>query len=80
MLRREVVDACAASGFSIYAVGTVDEGIAILTGIPPGERDSDDRYPNGTVNALVEARLRAFADVRRRFSSTGPPSGGLESV
>ena len=80
MLRREVVDACAASRFSIYAVGTVDEGIAILTGIPPGERDPDDRYPNGTVNALVEARLRAFADVRRRFSSTGPPSGGLESV
>ncbi len=80
MLRREVVDACASGRFAIFAVDTVDEGIALLTGIPAGERNPDGRYPDGTVNALVEARLRSFADVRRKFSGSGAPSGGPESV
>ena len=70
MLRRDLIDACAAGRFAVYAIGTIDEGIALLTGRVPGERDADGKYPDGTVNGVVEARLRAFADVRRRFSGT----------
>jgi lon-related putative ATP-dependent protease len=70
MLRRDVVDACAAGRFAVYPVGTVDEGIALLTGLSAGERDGEGRFPGGSVNALVEARLRSFADVRRRFAGT----------
>jgi predicted ATP-dependent protease len=74
MLRREVVDACAAGRFAIYAISTVDEGMALLTGLAAGERDSEGRYLSGSVNALVEERLRSFADVRRRFGAAAGPA------
>ncbi len=67
MLRREVVDACAEGHFAIYAIGTVDEGIPLLTGLTAGERGKEGRYPDGSVNGRVESRLRSFADVRRKF-------------
>ncbi len=75
MLRRDVIDACAAGRFAVYAIGTIDEGIALLTGRVPGDRGADGKYPDGTVNGLVEARLRAFAEVRRRFSGTDDATG-----
>jgi len=78
MLRREVVDACAAGRFAVYAIATVDEGITLLTELPAGERDGEGRYPDGSLNGLVEARLRSFADVRRRFGSAGSISGAGE--
>jgi predicted ATP-dependent protease len=74
MLRRDVVDACTASRFAVYPIGTVDEGINLLTRLPAGERDGEGKYPEDTVNGLVEARLRSFADVRRRFAGANGPS------
>ena len=60
MLDDEVVEAVRDGKFHIYAVRTVDEGISILTGIPAGERDEDGKYPEGTINYLVEKKLREF--------------------
>ena len=39
MLRQDVLDACAAGSFAVYPIGTIDEGIALLTGRPAGGRD-----------------------------------------
>jgi hypothetical protein len=36
----------------------VDEAIAILTGAEAGERDADGNFKEGTVNFLVEKRLK----------------------
>ncbi|MBN1570453.1 MAG: AAA family ATPase [Acidobacteria bacterium] len=68
MLRKDVVEAVAAGRFSIYAVGTIDEGIEILTGIPAGERDEHNEYKEGTVNYRVERRLKEFAEALRKFA------------
>ncbi len=65
MLRKDVVQACGAGRFAIYPVQTIDEGIALLTGRMAGERGSDGKYPAGTVNRLVEERLKAFAKARK---------------
>jgi lon-related putative ATP-dependent protease len=65
MLRDDVVEACAAGRFAVYAVSHVDEGIALLTGVPAGERGADGTFAAGSVNARVEERLHAFARVRR---------------
>ena len=62
MLRRDVVEAVAQGKFHIYAVGTIDEGIEVLTGVPAGQRDSAGRYPDGSVNALVEKKLEEYAE------------------
>ncbi|MCM8777347.1 MAG: AAA family ATPase [Candidatus Omnitrophica bacterium] len=57
MLKDEVIDAVKEGKFHIWAVNTIDEGIAILTGVPAGEKDKDGNYPEGTVNYLVSKRL-----------------------
>jgi predicted ATP-dependent protease len=71
MLRKDVVDAASAGQFHIYAVRSIDEGIALLTGTDAGERDEDGEFPEGSVNYLVEARLRQLADIRHEFSGHG---------
>jgi predicted ATP-dependent protease len=67
MLRRDVIEACSAGRFFVYPVATIDEGMALLTGRPAGERGSDGLYPAQSFNRLVEERLHAFARIRQRF-------------
>ena len=57
MLREDVVQAVADGLFSVYAVSTVDEAAALLTGLPAGERDALGAFPAGSFNARVEQRL-----------------------
>ncbi len=68
MLREDVVDAVKKGEFAIYAVSSITEGIEILTGVKAGERDTDGRFPPGTVYRLVEDKLRSFAERGRDFS------------
>ena len=68
MLRNDVVDACAAGKFWVFPITTIDEGIALLTGHEAGQRAADGSYSIGSVNRLVEERLRVFAQIRHEFS------------
>lgn len=67
MLREEVVDAVEEGRFRIWAVSTVDEGIEILTGRSAGVRGGNGRYPPDSINGLVEAKLREFAERLAEF-------------
>ncbi|MFV0368763.1 MAG: Lon protease family protein [Hyphomicrobiaceae bacterium] len=78
MLREDVVAAVRDGQFAVYPVATVDEGIALLTGLPAGERGEDGRFPEGTVNRLVEDKLMAFAS--RMKSLSGSLSDGESAV
>jgi predicted ATP-dependent protease len=62
MLQEEVIDAVRDGKFAIYAARTIDEGIEILTGTPAGQKQRDGNYPEGTVNYLVDKRLKEMAD------------------
>jgi len=70
MLRQEVVDAARAGKFKIYAVGTIDQGVEILTGVPAGERDASGKFPAGSVNDKVEAKLIELAQKRLAAAQT----------
>jgi lon-related putative ATP-dependent protease len=70
MLKEEVIEAVRAGNFHVWAVGTVDEGIEILTGTPAGQRQEDGSWQEGTINFLVDQRLREMAESLRRFGST----------
>jgi predicted ATP-dependent protease len=77
MLRADVVEACAAGRFAIHPVQTIDQGIALLTGVPAGERGADGSYPVDSVNRSVEERLRQFAKARKEAGggkSDGDPT------
>ncbi|MEK9137254.1 MAG: ATP-binding protein, partial [Bacteroidota bacterium] len=56
MLRHDVVEAVRAKKFHIYAVETIDEGIAILTGKPADE-----------IHRLVNTRLLRFAKRHKKM-------------
>lgn len=68
MLRDDVVEACEAGRFAVYAITTIDQGIALLTGVGAGDRQADGRFPEGTVNRRAEDRLVEFAETRQRFA------------
>jgi lon-related putative ATP-dependent protease len=67
MLKEEILQAAGEGKFSIYPVRTIDEGIEFLTGVPAGERQPDGSFPAGTVNYLVDKRLREMAGMARDF-------------
>jgi hypothetical protein len=68
MLREDVVEAAKEKKFSVHAVSTIDEGIALLTGVAAGERQADGSYPAASLNGRVQARLKTFADRARYFN------------
>jgi predicted ATP-dependent protease len=80
MLREEVVEAVRGGQFHVYPVRTIDQGIALLTGLPAGEAGPDSRYPEGTVNFLVDRRLREFAAQARAFRGNGQSESTRPSI
>jgi len=69
MLRKDVVEAVAAGKFHIYPVQSIDRGIEILTGLAAGEKGEDGTYPVGTVNNLVDQKLRELARRMKEFEA-----------
>ncbi|KUL01645.1 MAG: Peptidase S16, lon domain-containing protein [Methanoculleus marisnigri] len=67
MLKEEILEAAKAGKFRIYPVRTIDEGIEVLTGVPAGSRREDGTYEEGTVNYLVDRRLREMAETLKGF-------------
>lgn len=61
MLKDEVIEAVKEGRFHIYSVKTIDEGIEILTGIPAGEKDENERYPEGSIHYIVTNTLEKLA-------------------
>jgi lon-related putative ATP-dependent protease len=70
MLREDVVQAVRERRFHLYAVSTIDEGMARLSGREAGERGPDGRFPEGSVNALVEQALAANVTRLRELRAT----------
>ncbi|MFA6972252.1 MAG: AAA family ATPase, partial [Gallionella sp.] len=68
MLRRDVVAASEAGQFRIYAVESVDQAMAILTGLPAGDAASNGVYPEGSVNRGVADRLAELTAIRQSFA------------
>jgi predicted ATP-dependent protease len=71
MLRKDVVEAVKQGKFHVYPVKTIDQGIEILTGVEAGERLEDGRFKEGTVNALVDKKLRELGTKIKEFEGGG---------
>jgi len=80
MLRDEVVDAVRQGKFHIYAVGSIDEGIEVLTGMRAGQRKGDGTYPRGTVNHKVDERLKEMARILRKYEGPSAEEKGQVSA
>ncbi|TCS64770.1 Lon protease family protein [Varunaivibrio sulfuroxidans] len=71
MVRHDVQAAVRAGKFRVYAVDTVDQAIALLTGVPAGEIDETGDYPIGSVNRAVARTLDKMARQVKMFAA-GP--------
>ncbi len=86
MLKEEIVDVVKEGRFHIWGVSSIDGGIEVLTGKSAGKRGEDGQYPEGTVNHLVDMRLRKLAEGMKEFakaakekkSGAGEKGGGDE--
>jgi predicted ATP-dependent protease len=65
MLRQEILDAMANGQFHLYATQTINECLELLTGLPAGAKDSEGKYPEGTVHYKVDQRLRELAKEKK---------------
>ena len=72
MLKESVVNAIRQGKFHIWPVRTIDEGIEVLTGMHAGVRLDDGSFEPGSVNALVNQRLRQMAETLQRFGKETP--------
>ena len=66
MLKKEVVEAVGEGKFHIHAIEHVEEGIEILMGIPAGKPGPDGKYPEITLNRLVEDRLTELREAVKK--------------
>lgn len=84
MLKEEVVDGVKDGRFHIWAVSNIDGGMEVLTGVPAGVRADGGSYPEGSVNYLVDRRLRKLAEGMKEFGKaakgkkSGPGEKGTE--
>ena len=75
MLRSQVRDAVERGQFNIWPIRTADEGIEILTGVVPGVRRADGKYPPGTVHARVQEQLDAYTRASQPKKPPAAPNG-----
>ena len=67
MLDQEIVDTVNEGKFNVWPVSTIEEGIAILTGMEAGELQEDGTYPEGTLFRKVDDRLQKISAIVREF-------------
>jgi len=78
MLSDEVIEAVRQGRFHVHAVRSIDEGIALLTGLPAGERGEGGRYPEGSVYRMAADRLAGYAERLRGFGES--PNGAAPAL
>ncbi|MCG8421000.1 MAG: AAA family ATPase [Proteobacteria bacterium] len=72
MLRHDVIKAVDEDSFHIYPIEHVDQGIELLTGMEAGKSDALGNFPDGSVNAIVDARIAAMAENMAKIGRDRP--------
>jgi lon-related putative ATP-dependent protease len=67
MLKKEVVDAVKEGKFHVWAVGSADEALELLTGLPAGTRQADGTFEPDTVNGKVDAKLKQMMELAKEL-------------
>jgi lon-related putative ATP-dependent protease len=69
MLKEEIIEVAKAGKFRIFPISTIDQGIEVLTGVRAGNRKADGSFEEGTVNYLVDKRLREMAEKLKEYQA-----------
>ncbi len=71
MLKKEIVQDIKKGKFHIYPVESIDQAAEILTGKESGTRGASGKFKRGSVNYLVDKKLKEFAEDYRKFGRQG---------
>jgi len=71
MLKQCVIDAIKKKKFHIYAIGTIEEGIELLSGVRAGKRLRNGKFETDSVNYRVDHKLNQFAEQIKYYLDTG---------
>ncbi|HPF12827.1 MAG: AAA family ATPase [Planctomycetes bacterium] len=74
VLRQDVVEACDAGRFHIYAIDRIEQAIELLTGVPAGTADADGQFAEGTVFAKAMEMLGEYWYRSRGMEREAAPS------
>ena len=74
MLRADVREAVEKNKFAIYSVKNIDRIMELLTDKQAGKFDQNNKYPQGTINYLLQMRIDKLNKLRKHFSDTGKQS------
>jgi predicted ATP-dependent protease len=77
MLRADVIKAVEEKKFHVYAVQSIDEGIEVLTDVAAGTRNINGKFPEGSINALVEQTLMHYAERQQQINAAGVRNDAL---
>ena len=75
MLSAEVVAACAAGKFHVWAVKRIEEALEILLATPAGARRKDGSWAPGSLYAMVAKRLDEYGAGLAGHEESGPVPG-----
>jgi len=78
MLNAKVIQAVSGGQFHIWTIATVEEGLALLTGLEPGTADPTGQYPPGTLNERILKRLEAYTNLIKHPASEPEATPGEE--
>ncbi len=65
MLNEDVMQAVAEGNFHIWAMETIDQGLALFSGLAVGVLDEQGNYPDDSLNGQVMRALAAFEEATR---------------
>lgn len=68
MLNDEVRKAVSDGQFAIYTANHVDDVMALLSGLSPGETDAEGRYSQGSFNRLIQDRIAKLQQLHSSFA------------
>ncbi len=80
MLSQEVRSAVAAGRFQIHAIHRVEQALALLTGLEPGEPDAHGVFPADSLNRRVVDRLARFERATRHSHDHDHEEPGLDGI
>jgi lon-related putative ATP-dependent protease len=78
MLKQEVIDTVTAGKFHIWPITTIEEGLALMTGLAVGVLQADGKYPKGSINERILTRLAEFARVSQAAAADKTDSANAQ--
>lgn len=68
MLRQDIREAVTADKFHVYTADHVEDVMELLSGLPRGQQDQKDQYPDNSFNGIIQNRIKQLHDLSHQYT------------